>query len=521
MRMHTRTSTIGCLLALVAAFLLTGVAVAGDSADDSTLPGIDEFVPVEVIAEMIHYEIPSYPSEAERMGIEGLVWIEALVGSDGKVIRAVVYKSSGHGGLDEAALRAAPKSIFKPAMQYGRPVAMWVTYKVEFELPGVRREDRRRARNLRTICRVHPKITPLWDKVNGFPLSTEAESIESSQETETRSSVEPDSLDYSRNYGILMLRRTDKERRGLQRGLALIDGGCATGLKVGMKGDVWEQTGYRPVVIANVQVQDVQAFESMCIVKPLRDKLVTRYHDISIGHPTLTPQERLSRGLQYYDDGLFEHALACLESLARLADSNAVVRTRLDECRELCRTESQTPTATEADSLQKRSPNLLEVAESYLRLGDKSGGRRYIDRILRVDSTNEQALELDEAISVLDRCVISVSETPSTEPDSLSVDRLPEMLSYEVPTFPTPPKEFHDAWHARRTYRPGIVWVKALISGKGRVLRAAVQVSSGVDQLDHAATEAAYKNRFKPAISCGRPIPMWVKWKVEFTVEEG
>ena len=105
-----------------------------DIAEEDYLPSIDEFVPVEQIAEMIYYEKPSYPRLAEQAGLEGLVWVKALVGSDGSVKDAVVFKSSGTPSLDEAAVAAAPKCKFKPAIQNGRPVAMWVTYKVDFIL---------------------------------------------------------------------------------------------------------------------------------------------------------------------------------------------------------------------------------------------------------------------------------------------------------------------------------------------------------------------------------------------------
>jgi len=111
-----------------------GDDIVVDIDEDDYLPSMDEFVPVEIIAEMIYYEKPSYPRLAEQAGLEGLVWIKALVGSKGNVRDAVVYKSSGTPALDEAALKAAPRCKFKPAIQNGRPVAMWVTYKVDFIL---------------------------------------------------------------------------------------------------------------------------------------------------------------------------------------------------------------------------------------------------------------------------------------------------------------------------------------------------------------------------------------------------
>lgn len=111
-----------------------GDDIVVDIDEDDYLPSMEEFVAVEIIAEMIHYETPDYPRLAEQAGLEGLVWIKALVTSDGSVRDAVVYKSSGTPSLDDAALAAAPSCMFKPAIQNGRPVAMWVTYKVNFEL---------------------------------------------------------------------------------------------------------------------------------------------------------------------------------------------------------------------------------------------------------------------------------------------------------------------------------------------------------------------------------------------------
>lgn len=105
-----------------------------DIDEDDYLPSMDEFVPVEIIAEMIYNVKPAYPRLAEQAGLEGLVWIKALIGSDGNVKDAVVYKSSGTPSLDEAALAVAKENKFKPAIQNGRPVAMWVAYKVEFTL---------------------------------------------------------------------------------------------------------------------------------------------------------------------------------------------------------------------------------------------------------------------------------------------------------------------------------------------------------------------------------------------------
>jgi TonB family protein len=108
--------------------------VVVDIKDDEYLPPPDEFVPVEVQPEMIHYETPEYPRIAKQAGLTGLVWVKALVDKEGNIRQAMVGKSSGTQALDEAAVAAAPRNKFKPAIQNGHPIAVWVTYKVEFKL---------------------------------------------------------------------------------------------------------------------------------------------------------------------------------------------------------------------------------------------------------------------------------------------------------------------------------------------------------------------------------------------------
>jgi len=97
-------------------------------------PSQNEIVPVSIIAEMTHYEVPQYPRLAEQAGLEGTVWIKGQIGNAGSVLDAIVYKSSGVPGLDDAAIQAAYRCEFNPAYLDGQPVCMWVTWRVEFKL---------------------------------------------------------------------------------------------------------------------------------------------------------------------------------------------------------------------------------------------------------------------------------------------------------------------------------------------------------------------------------------------------
>lgn len=83
----------------------------------------------------INQVLPEYPPLALQAGIEGRLWVEALVDEDGVVRDAWVVKASGcKAGFEEAALEAAYKIKYKPALSNGHPVAVRITYKVDFLL---------------------------------------------------------------------------------------------------------------------------------------------------------------------------------------------------------------------------------------------------------------------------------------------------------------------------------------------------------------------------------------------------
>ena len=104
-----------------------------DIDDVDYLPEPDEFVPVQILPEMIFQHTPEYPRMMREIGIGGVVWVKALVDKEGNVRDAQVGRSSGFVALDEAAVAAAMFNKFKPGIQNGLPVNVWVTYKVTFE----------------------------------------------------------------------------------------------------------------------------------------------------------------------------------------------------------------------------------------------------------------------------------------------------------------------------------------------------------------------------------------------------
>lgn len=99
------------------------------------MPSPDQFVPFEEGPIQIRSVTPKYPPLAERAGVEGMVWVKALVDKEGNVRDVIIVKESGaNAGFEEAAILAAKQTVWKPAIANGQPIALWVTYKVEFVL---------------------------------------------------------------------------------------------------------------------------------------------------------------------------------------------------------------------------------------------------------------------------------------------------------------------------------------------------------------------------------------------------
>uniref|UniRef100_A0A7C2K374 Energy transducer TonB n=1 Tax=candidate division WOR-3 bacterium TaxID=2052148 RepID=A0A7C2K374_UNCW3 len=76
---------------------------------------------------------PKYPELARKAGIEGTVFVLAIVGPDGKVRSATVAKSDNP-IFNDAAIEAVMQFEFTPAIQQDRPVACKVIVPVRFQL---------------------------------------------------------------------------------------------------------------------------------------------------------------------------------------------------------------------------------------------------------------------------------------------------------------------------------------------------------------------------------------------------
>jgi TonB family protein len=75
---------------------------------------------------------PDYPDLARQQGAVGTVQVKVSLSATGSVVSTSVYKSSGNGALDRAALAAARVSSYSPGIEACEPVPDTLLFRADF-----------------------------------------------------------------------------------------------------------------------------------------------------------------------------------------------------------------------------------------------------------------------------------------------------------------------------------------------------------------------------------------------------
>jgi protein TonB len=110
-------------LRLIAAILALGLPLAAQ----------EKPAPVNTPPRVIRKVEPVYSDEGRKGKVEGTVVLKVTVGTDGRAIDIQVMKPLG-AGLDQSAIDAVEKWLFKPGTRDGEPVAVYATVEVPFRL---------------------------------------------------------------------------------------------------------------------------------------------------------------------------------------------------------------------------------------------------------------------------------------------------------------------------------------------------------------------------------------------------
>ncbi len=142
---------------LIAGLVLIVVILScNNQSNDGTISSVEKSISETALVEMtadekakfIPYDTPPepiggfaaiqknviYPEADKEAGNEGTVVVQAFLDENGDVTEAVILKSPGLEGLDNAAINAIKQTKFKPAMQEETPVGVYISIPVVFKL---------------------------------------------------------------------------------------------------------------------------------------------------------------------------------------------------------------------------------------------------------------------------------------------------------------------------------------------------------------------------------------------------
>jgi protein TonB len=97
---------------------------------DGRIPGFRAF---DSKPELVRFVPPVYPEFAREAGFSGVVYVDVLVGTDGRVKEARLQRGV-HPLLDQASIEAARRARFTAGRQRDVPVEVWVTLPYGFVL---------------------------------------------------------------------------------------------------------------------------------------------------------------------------------------------------------------------------------------------------------------------------------------------------------------------------------------------------------------------------------------------------
>jgi protein TonB len=91
-----------------------------------------------VVASLVSWVEPVYPVVARKDGVQGAVWLDAVIGQDGHVVSA--QSISGNPALVDAAKDVVMQRVYRPTLLNGEPIKVIMKVCVAF----VRRQSKQK-----------------------------------------------------------------------------------------------------------------------------------------------------------------------------------------------------------------------------------------------------------------------------------------------------------------------------------------------------------------------------------------
>lgn len=112
------------------------VATSAPSAPSTPAPSPPAPSTPRTVSSVEYIKAPQlvYPNMSRRLGESGTVVLRILINEKGLPEQILVHKSTGYSNLDEAGRQAAMRALFKPMIENGKAVPVYVLVPLTFQL---------------------------------------------------------------------------------------------------------------------------------------------------------------------------------------------------------------------------------------------------------------------------------------------------------------------------------------------------------------------------------------------------
>lgn len=111
-------------------------ATAAPAAPSTPAPSPPTPAPPRTVSSLEYIKAPQlvYPNISRRLGESGTVVLRILINEKGLPEQILIHKSSGYNSLDEAGRQSAQRVLFKPMIENGKAVPVYVLLPLTFQL---------------------------------------------------------------------------------------------------------------------------------------------------------------------------------------------------------------------------------------------------------------------------------------------------------------------------------------------------------------------------------------------------
>ncbi|EAT59880.1 energy transducer TonB [Chlorobium ferrooxidans] len=132
---HANGSSLDCNPSFIGNKSLERKGLGSEGSSSSTDDEVPICVPSDKMPGFLDQKKPVYPEIARIEGITGKLFVNVLIGKDGRPEKVKVMKRIPPDCyvFDEVAIKSVMESTYSPAILNGRPIKVWMTVPIKFQ----------------------------------------------------------------------------------------------------------------------------------------------------------------------------------------------------------------------------------------------------------------------------------------------------------------------------------------------------------------------------------------------------